>query len=50
MPLGQAQYVATNCGAELELIPNQGHFNLEKSEDYHQFPKVLELIDQKGIL
>jgi predicted alpha/beta hydrolase family esterase len=50
VPLDQAQYVATNCGAELELIPDQGHFNLEKSENYRQFPKLLELMEQKGIL
>lgn len=50
VPLGQAQYVANNCRAELIMIPGQGHFNLEKSEEYRQFPQLLELIDQKGIL
>jgi predicted alpha/beta hydrolase family esterase len=49
VPLDQAQYVANSCIAELVLIPGQGHFNLEKSKDYHQFPKLLELIAQKGI-
>lgn len=50
VPLDQAQRVANKCQAELMLIPGQGHFNLEKSEDCRQFPKLLELIDQKGIL
>ena len=50
VPLDQAQYVANNCGAELTMIPGQGHFNLEKSEEYRQFPQLLELIDQRGIL
>lgn len=47
VPLNQAQYVAANCNAELIMIPAQGHFNLEKSESYRQFPKLLELIDSK---
>ena len=50
IPLNQAQFVADNCGAELMLIPAQGHFNLEKSEDYRQFPRLLETMQQKGIL
>lgn len=50
VPLNQAQFVANNCNAELVMISGQGHFNLEKSEDYRQFPKLLELISQKGIL
>lgn len=50
VPLNQAQYVANNCGAELIIIPGQGHFNLEKSEHYRQFPQLLETMRQKGIL
>lgn len=50
VPLDQAQYVATNCAAELVLVPSQGHFNLEKSEDYRQFPMLLGIMKQKGIL
>jgi uncharacterized protein len=49
VPLNQAQFVANNCQAELVMIPGQGHFNLEKSEDYRQFPQLLELMKQKGI-
>lgn len=46
VPLNQARYVADNCQAELITIPGQGHFNLEKSGEYKQFPKLLEIIEQ----
>lgn len=46
VPLEQAQYVAENCHAELITIPGQGHFNLEQSKDYMQFPKLLEIIER----
>jgi len=46
VPLNQAQFVADNCQAELIIIPEQGHFNLEKSDKYKQFPKLLEIIEQ----
>lgn len=47
VPLNQAQYVADNCQAELVMIPGQGHFNLEKSEEYEQFPELLKLLDER---
>lgn len=50
VPLAQAQYVADNCDAEMLVIPGQGHFNLEKSEDYRQFPQLLELLHEKEVL
>jgi len=50
VPLAQAQYVANNCNADLVMIPTQGHFNLEKSEDYRKFPRLLEIMKQKGVL
>ncbi len=50
VPLDQAQFVADNCNAELVMLSGQGHFNLEKSEDYHQFSKLAGLMKQKGIL
>jgi len=50
VPLDQAQYVADNCQAELIMIPDQGHFNLERSEAYRRFPKLLEIIGQKDLL
>lgn len=47
VPLDQAKYVADNCQAELVVLPGQGHFNLEKSADYKQFPKLLEILEGK---
>lgn len=50
VPLHQAQFVADNCKAELLVIPGQGHFNLEQSDDYRQFPKLLEMMGQKQLV
>ena len=47
VPLGQAQFVANNCQAELILLKNQGHFNLEQSPSYKTFPKLLDTIHTK---
>lgn len=47
VPLGQAQFVADSCQAELITIPSQGHFNLEQSEEYKKFPKLLEIIGKE---
>jgi len=48
VPLDQAQFVADNCKAEMIVIPAQGHFNLEQSDEYKQFPKLLEILEQKA--
>lgn len=45
VPLDQAQFVADHCKAEMVVIPNQGHFNLERSEEYSKFPKLLEILN-----
>lgn len=50
VPLDQARHVADNCRAELITIPGQGHFNLEQSEDYKEFPKLLEILKEKQLL
>jgi len=50
VPLDQATYVADNCQAKMIVIPNQGHFNLEQSADYKQFPRLMVLFKQHGIL
>ena len=50
VPLDQAKYVADNCDAKMVIVPGQGHFNLEKSEDYRQFPELVKLLRQKEIL
>ncbi|SRR6266540_7318762 len=49
VPLDQARYVAEHCSAEIVVIPGQGHFNLEKSESYKEFPALLEVLHQKAI-
>lgn len=46
VPLSQAEFIANNSGAKLRIIPGQGHFNLEVSEKYKKFPKLLEEILQ----
>lgn len=50
VPLAQAQFVANNCQAEMIVIPNQGHFNLEQSDEYRHFPKLLEIMEQKEFI
>lgn len=49
VPLNQAQFVADNCRAEMIVIPKQGHFNLEQSNEYRQFPKLLEIMEEKEL-
>jgi len=50
VPLEQAKYVADNCKAELLVIPKQGHFNLEQSEGYKAFPKLVEIMAEGDLL
>jgi len=50
VPLNQAQYVADNTGADLIVIPGEGHFNLEQSEDYRQFPKLLDILKERKLV
>ena len=50
VPLDQAKFVAENCRAEIMVIPDQGHFNLERGEEYRQFPKLLDILDQKAFI
>jgi predicted alpha/beta hydrolase family esterase len=47
VPLDQAQFVATNTGGEMIVIPGEGHFNLEQSDDYKRFPKLLEILEDR---
>lgn len=49
VPLDQAKYVAINTGAEMIVIPGEGHFNLERSDEYKQFPKLLEILEQRAL-
>ena len=50
VPLEQAEFVAKNCHVQLQVIPGQGHFNLEASPKYRAFPKLLALLQQEGLL
>jgi predicted alpha/beta hydrolase family esterase len=47
VPLDQAKYVSNNCDAEMIVIPGQGHFNLEQSPNYRQFPRLIEIMEEK---
>lgn len=47
VPLNQAEYVATNTDGEMIVIPGEGHFNLERSAKYKQFPKLLEILEER---
>jgi predicted alpha/beta hydrolase family esterase len=44
VPLEHAQDVASRSHGELIVIPEQGHFNLEYSDEYDTFPKLGELL------
>jgi predicted alpha/beta hydrolase family esterase len=50
VPLEQARSVADGCQAELVVMSGQGHFNLEQSEAYREFPKLVELLEERHFL
>jgi predicted alpha/beta hydrolase family esterase len=50
VPLEQAKYIADNCQAELQILRGQGHFNLEQSPNYRAFPKLIDLMEEKGFI
>lgn len=50
VPLDQALFVADNCQSEMIVAPGQGHFNLEQSKDYKQFPEFMNLLMEKEIV
>jgi predicted alpha/beta hydrolase family esterase len=50
VPLNQAQFVATNTSGEMIVVPGEGHFNLERSDEYTQFPKLLEILEEKRLV
>lgn len=43
-PLGHAEYLAKKTGGKLKVIPGQGHFNLENSKKYREFPELLDIL------
>lgn len=44
VPLGHAEFLATETGGELLMFEGQGHFNTELSPDYRQFSELLNII------
>ncbi|MEO5691385.1 MAG: alpha/beta hydrolase [Candidatus Saccharimonadales bacterium] len=50
VPLNQAEYVATNTCAAIVVIPGEGHFNLERSDEYKQFPKLLKILEERKLV
>lgn len=49
-PLDHAKYFADGTGAELVVIPGQGHFNLEASKNYKAFPKLIKLLEERSLV
>lgn len=43
-PIEHAEYLTEKTDGKLKVIPGQGHFNLEKSIKYKEFPELLEAI------
>ena len=41
-PLSHAEYLADKTGGKLVVIPGQGHFNLDNSTSFREFPALLE--------
>lgn len=50
VPLDQAQYVANSTGGEMIVIPGEGHFNLERSDEYKKFPRLLEILEDRKLI
>lgn len=48
IPVQQARYVASRINAGFLLWRGQGHFNLEYSDKYKEFPQLLEELRDKG--
>lgn len=40
----QTDYISEKLGTRPIIFENKGHFNLEKSPDFKQFPELLEII------
>lgn len=47
-PLADARYLSKELGGELVVEKGQGHFNLEASPSYKEFPLLIELIDKEN--
>lgn len=44
----QGKIMQEHLGGELIVKPGEAHFNLEKGEQYKQFPLILELLESKS--
>jgi predicted alpha/beta hydrolase family esterase len=49
VPVVHATYIAEQLGARLLLVDGQGHFNLEQSSDYKEFPLLAQIIETTDI-
>lgn len=45
-PLEHAEFLATELHGELRIFPGEGHFNLELSERYREFPVLLGIVKE----
>lgn len=45
VPLEQAEFLSKALDGELGVMEGQGHFNIEASPDYKQFPELLDIIE-----
>ena len=50
VPSEHARYIAEKLDARLLVVAGQGHFNLEQSESYSEFPLLAQVIETNGIL
>ena len=49
-PMSVFHYISEQINAETQLISEQGHFNLEKSATYREFPALVNLLEERNIL
>lgn len=45
VPLEQAEYIQEQLDGELLVFEGQGHFNVELSPSYKQFPELFEIVE-----
>lgn len=50
VPLEKAEEIAGKSRTEILVIKNQGHFNLEQSEDYKESPQLIQILQQRNLL
>lgn len=50
VPIDHAEYIAEKLNARLIIIPGQGHFNLDHSKSYKEFPNLIQVIEAQEIL